>query len=267
MSRFKTAGQSLVELLLTLVISLLPVCTGLIILFYQQDKKFEETSRISVNEAIYSVDLALDRIHDSASAALALAGTGCENAKPHLLDQVSKVPHLRSLALTVEGRTYCSTLGTPYSPDLMIPDAQSPFHLLLDPPATPDAVLLTYQLSENTLGVIATSYGILLRNELRAFQTGLTLLLEFGDSYIWTDGDSRDKTRPSQVEFFNEGVSNKYGYTVKAGYAQGYSAREARKTLIPILPSLALVGIITGSITYLGFYRQRKRVRSAASTA
>jgi hypothetical protein len=266
MSRFRTAGQGLVELLLTLAISLVPVGTGLMIMFYQQDKKLEENSRISVSEAIYSVDLALDRIHNSASAAMALAGTACESAKAQLIGQLVKAPHLRSLALTAEGRTYCNTLETPYPPDLMISDAQSPFHLVLDPPATPNAVLLTYQLGENSLGVIATSYGILLRNELRAFQTGLTLLLEFGDLYIWTDGDSRDSTRPSQAEFFKEGISNKYGYTVKAGYAEGYSASEARKTLIHLFPSLALIGIITGSITYWGLYRQRNRVRSAAST-
>lgn len=266
MSRIKTAGQGLVELLLTLAISLLPVGSGLMIMVYQHDKKLEETAQISVKEAIYSVDLALDRIQASATAAMALAGTACEKAQWQLIDQVAKAPHLRSLALTVDGRTYCNTLETSFSPDFMFLDAQSQFRLALDPPATPNAVLLAYQLSQKNLGVIATSYGMLLRNELRAFQTGLTLLLEFGDLYIWTDGDSRDPERPSQVEFFKEDVSNKYGYTVKAGYAQGYSAREMRQTMKQLFPSLALVGIITGSITYWGLFRQRNlRARSAAS--
>jgi hypothetical protein len=266
MSRIKTAGQSLIELLLTLTVSLLPIGTGLMIMFYQQDKKLDETARVSVSEAIYSVDLALDRIHTSASAAMSLAGTDCAKTQVQLLDQVAKASHLRSLALTIDGRTYCNTLKTPYTQDQMFPDAQSQFRLVLDPPATPNAVLLAYQLSEKNQGVIATSYGMLLRNELRAFQTGLTLILEFGDLYIWADGDSRDPMRPSQAEFFTEGVSTKYGYTVKAGYAQGYSAREARQTMKQLFPSLALVGIITGSITYWGLFRQRNtRVRSAAS--
>lgn len=266
MSRIKTAGRSLVELLLALAISLLPVLSGLMILFYQHDKKLEETARISVNEAIYSVDLALDRIHASASAALMLAGATCESAEPQLLDQVAKAAHLRSLALTIDGRTYCNTLKTPFPPDQVFPDAQSKFRLVLDPPATPNAVLLAFQLRENNLGVIATSYGMMLRNELRAFQTGLTLLLEFEDLYIWADGDSRDPVRPSQDEFFREGVSTKYGYTVKAGYAHGYSARETRQTMKQLFPSLALVGIITGAITYWGLFRQRNvRVRSAVS--
>ncbi|MBO9552582.1 CSS-motif domain-containing protein [Pseudomonas sp.] len=266
MSRIKTAGRSLVELLLTLAISLLPVGTGLMILSYQQDKKLDETARISINEAIYSVDLALDRIHASASTAMMLAGTACERAQTQLLDQVAKAPHLRSLALTVDRRTDCSTLNMPFPVQQVFPDARSQFRLVLDPAATLDAMLLAYQLSEKNLGVITTSYGVLLRNELRAFQTGLTLLLEFEDSYIWADGDSRDPTRPSQVEFFKTGVSDKYGYTVKAGYEQGYSARETRQTMKQLFPSLALVGIITGSITYWGLFRQRnQRVRSAAS--
>ncbi|MFZ5933920.1 CSS-motif domain-containing protein [Pseudomonas sp. HS6-2] len=266
MSRTKTAGQSLIELLLTLAISLLPVGSGLMIIFYQQDKKLEETARISVKEAIYSVDLALSRIHASASAAMMLAGTPCESAREQLRDQVATAAHLRSLALTVDGRVYCSTLKTPFTPDQMFPDQRSQFRLVLDPPAMPNAVLLAYQLGEENLGVIATSYGMLLRNELRAFQTGLTLLLEFADLYIWADGDSRDPARPSQKEFFREGVSAKYGYTVKAGYAEGYSARETRQTIKQLFPSLALVGIFTGSITYWGLFRQRnRRVRSAAS--
>ncbi|QHG64773.1 CSS-motif domain-containing protein [Pseudomonas putida] len=266
MSRIKIAGQSFIELLLTLAISLLPVGSGLMIIDYQQDKKLEETARISVKEAIYSVDLALDRIHASASAAIMLAGTSCETAQAQLLDQVAKAAHLRSLSLTANGLPYCNTLKTPYTPDQMFPDERSQFRLVLAPPALPNAVLLAYQLGDKNLGVIATSYGMLLRNELRAFQTGLTLLVEFGDLYIWADGDSRDPERPSQEEFFTEGVSAKYGYTVKAGYAKGYLAQERGQTMKQLLPSLALVGIITGSITYWGLYRQRNlRVRSAAS--
>lgn len=256
----------MIQLLLALAISLLPVGTGLMIMFYQQDKKLEETAQVSVSEAIYSVDLALDRIHASASAAMMLAGTACEDIQAQLVDQVTNASHLRSLALTIDGRTYCKTLKTPSSQDQMFPDEQSQFLLVLDPPATPNAVLLAYQLREKHLEVIAISYDTLLRNELRAFQTGLTLLLEFGDLYIWADGDSRDPVRPSQDEFFREGVSTKYGYTVKAGFEKGYSAREKRQAMKQLFPSLALVGIITGSIVYWGLFRQRnQRVRSAAS--
>lgn len=268
MSRIKTAGQSLVELLLTLVISLLPVGSGLMIMFYQHDKKLEETARISVGEAIYSVDLALDRIHASAAAAMKLAGATCERAQGQLSEQVAMAPHLRSLALTVDGRSYCDTLKSPFRLDSVFPDGKSQFRLAQDPLASPNAVLLAYQLREKNLGVIATSYGTLLRNELRAFQTGLTLLLEFGDMYLWADGDSRDPARPSQAEFYHEGVSQKYGYTVKAGYAQGFAANETRRTMKQLFPSLALVGLITGAITYWGLFRQRNlRARSAASKA
>jgi len=266
MLKIKTVEHSWIALLLALAISLLPVVTGITILHYQQDKKLEETARISVKEAVYSVDLALDRIHATASTALSLAGTACEGAQAQLLDLVAQSVHLRSLALTVDGRTYCDTAERPNTKDQIFPDARSQFRLVVDPPAKPHAVLLAYQLRKDNLGVIATAYGLMLRNELRAFQTGLTLLLEFEDLYIWADGDSRDPMRPSQEEFFTEGVSTKYGYRVKAGYAKGYSAREARQTLTQLFPSLALVGIITGAIAYWGLFRQRNlRVRSAAS--
>ena len=84
MSRTTTIGRSMLELLLILSISLIPVASGLAVMVYQQDRKLEENARVSVQEAIYSVDLSLDRLHAIANNALALAGKPCAEAKVSL---------------------------------------------------------------------------------------------------------------------------------------------------------------------------------------
>lgn len=116
-------------------------------------------------------------------------------------------------------------------------------------------LLVNFYLQGNESGVIVTAYASQLRNELDAFQDGLTLLVEFGNRWIWSEGDSRDAQRPSQSEFFATALSAKYGYRVKGGYAQGYTAQEIRQSMLQILPSLVLVGTVTGLIVYLGLFR------------
>lgn len=102
---------------------------------------------------------------------------------------------------------------------------------------------------------MATAYAEQLRAELKGFQDGLTLLLEVGDAYIW-NGDSHSLTRPSQTEYFHHAVSDRYGYTVKVGYAEGYSAQEARQSMILVLPSLVLIGIVTGFVIFWAMWRR-----------
>jgi hypothetical protein len=265
MSKFRVLGRSMMALLLTLAISSIPVASGLMVMIYQHDNKLKETARVSLKEAIFSIDMSLNRLHDAAVVAMPLAGSACETAKAPLLKQVQDVRYLRALALTVDARVYCDTQVPPRTKSRFPTTSESPVQLIFDSPTAPNAVLVAYQLRRENLSVIASTYGMELRNELRAFQTGLVLLLEFGDFYIWADGDSRDPARPSQSEFLMTGKSDKYGYTVKVGYPDGFAANERRHMLMQILPSLALIGIITGSIFYWGLFRQWGKPGCAAA--
>ncbi|WP_449432779.1 CSS-motif domain-containing protein [Pseudomonas putida] len=266
MSKIINAGRSLLELVLILAISLVPVGSGLLVMLFQQDRKLEENSRVSVQEAIFSIDRALERIHTAASVALPLAGTPCEQARSRLLDLIQDAHYLRALALTRNGETYCDTLHPPQSQDALFANSDSQVRLAIDSDTAPNSTLVAYRLIQGNVGVIVSAYGFELRNELRAFQDGLTLLLEFGDDYIWAHGDGRDPARPSHSEFYQTGVSTNYGYTVHAGYAKGYAAKEARQSMMQIIPSLALVGIVTGSIAYWGLFRHRaKHSRTAVN--
>lgn len=258
MSRSTMIGRSMLEVLLVLTISLIPVASGLAVMVYQQDRKLAENARISLQEAIYTVDLSLDRLHAHVSNAVALSGKPCAEVKPLLIRQVAETQYLRSLTLSHNREVYCSSMAGLPDSAVNFADMQTPLQLIADSALTPHSTLLFYQIRRDDFSATATAYAEQLRAELRGFQDGLTLLLEFGNAYIW-DGDARGLPRPSQTEYFQKAVSEKYGYSVKVGYAQGYSAQEARHSMILVLPSLVLIGLVTGSIIYWALFRRGPR--------
>ncbi|WDY60138.1 CSS-motif domain-containing protein [Pseudomonas sp. PSKL.D1] len=257
--------RTVLELMLTVFISCLPIASGLMVMIYQQDRKLEDNARVSVTEAIHSVDLALERMHTAAVTALPLAQTSCDIARDKLVKLVSNLQSLQGLMLAKDEIVYCSTMPSPLYDSAQPVAFKSPVSLVVDPFSTPNAVLIAYQLLHEKSSVIALAYGLELRNELRAFKDGLILLLEFGDTYITASGDSRDPRRPSQTEYRTTGVSAKFGYTVVAGYPAGYSTQEARNTILQVAPSLALVGIFTGVVFFWGMSNHRIKRGSTAA--
>ena len=266
MSKFTHAGRSLLEMLLTLTISLVPMASGLLVMIYQLERKLEENAQVSVQEAIFAIDRVLDNMQTAASNALALAGQPCNNAASTLEKLAAGDPRIRSLILTRDGQAYCSSIETTIAdrPTFFGPNAH--VQLNFNSPITPNGVIVELRLAYANPGVIATAYGIELRNELRGFQDGMVLVLEFDKHYIWDMGDSRDPQRPSQSEFFRSAVSSRHGYTVKGGYPEGFRANEIRQSMLQILPSLALVGLLTGAITYWVIFRARNKGRQAAAS-
>ncbi|EKT4522679.1 CSS-motif domain-containing protein [Pseudomonas putida] len=265
MSKFTHAGRSLLEMLLILTISLVPMASGLLVMIYQLERKLEENAQVSVQEAIFAIDRVLDNMQSAASNALPLAGQPCSEAAQPLEVLAAGDPRIRSLILTRNGQSYCSSIETTITDSPTFYSPRALVQLNFDSPITPNGVVVELRLAYANPGVIATAYGIELRNELRGFQDGMVLVLEFGKKYIWEMGDSRDPQEPSQSEFFRSATSSKHGYTVRGGYPEGFTASEIRQSMLQILPSLALVGLLTGAITYWVIFRARNKGRQAAS--
>ncbi|MFJ4455862.1 CSS-motif domain-containing protein [Pseudomonas sp. NPDC089392] len=265
MSKFMHAGRSLLELLLLMAVGLVPVVSGVLVMVFQLEMKLAENASISVQEAVYSVDQALDRLRETALRAQAFAGEPCDEVNSVLQDQVASQSMIRSLTLLKQNQAYCSTTSDALTHLSSFASSGRQVEISYGPPDTRRKLLVNFHLPGKNHGVIVTAYAMQLRNELDAFQDGLTLLLEFDERYLWSTGDSRTGQRPSQSEFFASAVSAKYGYTVKGGYADGFTAKEIRQSILQILPSLMLVGIVTGSIVYLGLFRARQTRRGRAA--
>ncbi|RCL26951.1 hypothetical protein C6A77_10490 [Pseudomonas sp. AFG_SD02_1510_Pfu_092] len=261
MAEVPTLGTNWRNLLLTLAIGLTPVLSGLMMMDYQLGRKLEENAKVSVQEAVFSIDQAIGRMEADLEMIQPLAGQPCVEVFDALEQRVANSPHLRSLVLTRDRQAYCTTDMDPLAYNSAFSQSARQTELAFDAPSSPNAAIIKIQRPQNDPGVIATAYGRPLRDELRAFQDGLTLLLEFNDLYIWSEGDSRDAQRPSQVEFTERAASGKYGYVVIGGYAKGYTAKEFRLSLHQVLPSLVLVAVVSMVIMFLGLTVSGRRKR------
>ncbi|MBF8659985.1 CSS-motif domain-containing protein [Pseudomonas putida] len=264
MDKFMHAGRSLLELVLLMAVGLVPVFSGLLVINFQQKAKLEDNAEVSVREAIFSVDQALDRVHEVAMSTLPLAGQPCTMIRRALVDQVTSRSMLRSLTLIEDGKAYCSSASDSLE---VLTDIASTGELLTFNQLMVDAqgyLLMNLHLQGEKTGVIATSYPVQLRSELDAFKDGLTLVLEFDEHAVWKDGDSLNGTRPSVAEFTHELESTHYPYRVVGGYPAGYAAQELRAAVFNMLPSLMLVGLMTGSVIYGVLGKMRVRQRNSA---
>ncbi|MFF7064657.1 CSS-motif domain-containing protein [Pseudomonas sp. NPDC008258] len=265
MLKIMHAGRRLRELLLLATVGLVPVISGLLVMIVQLETKLAENAAISVQEAVFSIDQALNRLHEAAQRAMPLAGKHCASVKSQLQEQVVSRSMIRSLTLVEGNEAYCSSTSDSLEHLSSFAASGQQVELSYGQPDKRRKLLVNYYLQGNNGGVIVTAYAVQLRSELDAFQDGLTLLLEFDERYIWSKGDSRDAQRPSQSEFPASALSTRYGYRVKGGYAEGFTAQEIYQSMMQIFPSLMLVGIVTGSIVYLGLYRSRTHRREAAA--
>ncbi|EST14369.1 CSS motif domain associated with EAL family protein [Pseudomonas putida S610] len=264
MDKFMHAGRSLLELVLLMAVGLVPVFSGLLVINYQQEAKLEDNAEVSVREAVFSVDQALYRVHEVAMSTLLLAGQPCSRIRRALVDQVTSRSMLRSLAVIEDGKAYCSSASDPLKE---LTEIASTGQLLTFDPLMVDAqghLLMNMHVQGEKTGVIATSFPLHLRTELDAFKDGLTLILEFDEHAVWKDGDSLNGTKPSVAEFTHELRSTKYPYRVVAGYPAGYAAQELRTAVFKMLPSLMLVGLMTGSVIYVVLGKMRVRQRNSA---
>lgn len=268
MSNIMHARRSMLDTLMLIAVGLVPVVSGLLVMVYQLEAKLAENASISVKEAVFSVDQALDRMQETALRAMPFTGKPCVSVQHAMLDQVASRSMIRSLTLLKDNQAYCSTTSESLAHLSSFALSGRKVEISYGPPDKRPKLLINFHLSDQDKGVIVTAYAMQLRNELNGFQDGFTLLLEFDDRYIWSKGDSRDAQRPSKAEFSTSAQSAKYGYRVKGGYPHGFTAQEIQQSILTILPSLMLVGIVTGAIVYLGLLRQRgSRRENAASRA
>ncbi|MDD2047613.1 CSS-motif domain-containing protein [Pseudomonas putida] len=253
------AGRSLIEFLVTLLIGLAPITCGLLVLVLQVDRKQEETIEVTAREAVYAIDRVVESLHDASHQAIKLLDKPCDAILPDLRMEMVKQPNVRSLALKKDNRIYCSTLygSTDITLDL---GSYVEGRLRVYPSniATPGSDILLYRLQEGRSAIIAAANLKILQAELLGFQNSVVLSLQFGGQYVWATGNGEYYKVPNHAENTLKLTSQKYGYTVHAGYPDGESWQVIRHAMRAALPSLLLVGIMTSAAGYWGMFRRTK---------
>ncbi|MFJ9990284.1 CSS-motif domain-containing protein [Pseudomonas putida] len=264
MSISRYLNNRVTNLMLSILIGTTPVISGLLVMDYQLNRRLEANSKVSIEEAVFAIDHVVESLHRAALQAQPLGIQPCGEVQQELENQARRNPRIHSLVLTRNDIGCCSSLGTTplYTPHFA---AGENLKLNVNSPTIPNGVLVEYRLVADNYSVIASTYGLELRNELRGFKNGVVLLLEFGDLYITAEGDSRDEERPSLPEFSQSGISEKYGYLVRAGYPAGFTARESQHIRANIMPSLVLIGLFTSVLVLWGLLRKRYPIKKGVA--
>lgn len=256
------AGRVVLELLITLLIGLTPVACGLLIMAWQVEKTLAESSQVAIEQTLFNVDGILDSLHNASNKVLNLAEFPCQKALPSLRTEVVMRPALRSLVLVRENRAFCSTVSGEYQ---LLVDPGSFFNqrLRLEPgnDVTPDSAILYYRLQEYPLGVLALTDGSTLQAVMQGIKARTTLVLQFGDAFLWSDGNVIEGDLPDHSEQHRRALSVRYGYAVHGGYPKGFMWRELTNNGLAILPSLLLVGVMTSAAVYWTLFRGRRKYR------
>ncbi|WHS58064.1 EAL domain-containing protein [Pseudomonas sp. G2-4] len=235
--------------LITLLCALLPMLSGLGILYLQATRTLEQQTRQTAEELVRQVELMLDNTALSARELLPLAGQPCEAVKLALREQVTRRPFVRSTNLVRDNTLYCSSLFGAFEEKVNPGDYhQGALWLMNGNPVTPDTALLIYRLNEGEQGALATLDGYHLANVLRLIGGQTRLLLQVGPNWLAADGKVRQAPLPTLAVARSDLISSRYPFNVEAGFDEGEVWRYMTREYPPLFSLLIFFGVIAGTL-------------------
>jgi EAL domain-containing protein (putative c-di-GMP-specific phosphodiesterase class I) len=242
---------------ISIIIALAPILVGGLALYVQAERALEERAARSAHEAVRQLEPMLDSAQGAANSLLGLAGSSCVTAQLLLRDQTTRRPFVRSTGLTVNGIMYCSSLQGD-SAEVDTPENYTHEQLWLLPgnDVTPDTALLIYRAGTDDRAALAAIDGRHLSDVLRSADRNNGLTLKVGGVWMSTDGRVHDSSAPHYTSVQREEVSERYGFSVTAGYDEGatwhYSINAYREMAVLFL----VLGVAAGGIGYKVLGRQ-----------
>ncbi|UZE20297.1 EAL domain-containing protein [Pseudomonas sp. B21-054] len=242
--------------LTTLLCALLPMLSGLAILYLQAERTLEQQTRQTAAELVRQVELMLDNTASSARELLPLAGQPCEAVKLALREQVTRRPYVRSTNLIQGNTLYCSSLFGAFEEKVNPSDYhQGTLWLMNGNPVTPDTALLIYRLNEGQQGALATLDGYHLANVLHLIGGQTRMLLQVGPNWLAADGKVRQAPLPALAVAQSDLASSRYPFNVEAGFDGGEVWRYMAREYPPLFSLLIVFGVIAGT---LGHWLQKR---------
>lgn len=242
--------------LITLFCGLLPILSGLVILYMQAERTLEQHTRQTAEESVRQIELMLDNTAAAAHELLPQAGQPCEAVTQALREQVTRRPFVRSTSLIWNNKAYCSSLFGAVEETINPNDYyQGTLWLMNGNPITPDTALLIYRLNEGQQGALATLDGYHLANVLRLIGGQARLLLQVGPNWLTADGKVRQAPLPTLSVAQSDLASSRYAFNVEAGFDEGEVERYMIREYPPLFSLLILFGAIAGT---LGHWLQKR---------
>jgi hypothetical protein len=238
-------------LLLATAIGLLPVVTGLGILYWQMDKALLESVERDAESSVQEIDRIITLAANTAKSLLPLAGQRCDSAYPTLRQEVAREPHIRSANLVLNNTAYCSSFYGKYQTQVVAGDYLNGQLLLRAGNAvTPEEASLVYRMGQGNKSVRTVIDGRTLAETLRLISGEAVMILQVKQAYLWSGGSITNGDIPDHQEHHVLKKSAAHGYMIHGGYPQGMAWTMFKREAIAMLGNLLLLGVLTGGVCH-----------------
>ncbi|CAD5201823.1 EAL domain-containing protein [Pseudomonas sp. FEN] len=246
---------------LSLLIGLLPILSGIAILYWQAGHTLSQNAGKTAGEALKQFDLMLDSAAESANVILPLAGQPCDEVKLTLREQVTRQPFVRAANLAWNNNLYCTSLFGPYQEKIDPADYVDGTLWLMDGNAiTPKSALLVYRLQDGKGAAMVSIDGYHLANALRLIGHEAGLYLQVGEVWLSSQGQVREGAAPGFAVGQASLSSSHFPFSVSAGFPAGEVWRYVVKEYPALMALLLVFGILAGTTA------RRLHKRSSAPT-
>jgi sensor c-di-GMP phosphodiesterase-like protein len=238
-------------LLLSALVGLIPVVSGLLILYWQVDRSLMRDSLAAGQRAITHLDRTIERADDLTARASALAGETCSTILEQMRRMVVGYPSVRSIVMGDTEQLYCGSelgeINRPLAPDML---SASKLILRAGSTPTPDRPSLMFRRFEGRNSINAVIDAQVLGENLAHAANGASVMLEHNGLFLDQEG------RVSAYDFNDHGdyhavqVSAHYGYNVHSGYASNQAIQAFKAQALPLLGTLMLLGVVTAGVCH-----------------
>ncbi|AXE29932.1 cyclic diguanylate phosphodiesterase [Chromobacterium phragmitis] len=238
------------HVLFALLVAALPLAATVPTLLWQERQDLQANARQQVSQAMELVEGILDQADHAARVLLPLAGGPCEQAVYPLRRQVAVAPFVRSAALLIKDRVYCSALSG--STDWALPRrdfVDGRIQLLAGNSVTPDVPLLYYRVNGKRGDAVAAVDGRYLQLALQDASDNDPVLLQVGGLWL---GPHQVGTGQPPANWQQQVVrrSGRYPFLIRSGYdiPPWHRLLWARHALLAAV--LFLLGLLAGGTLY-----------------
>jgi hypothetical protein len=243
--------QRLRVLLLSVFVGMIPVGSGLLILYWQVDRSLTRGSAEAGQRIIDHLDKIIERADDVTARAGAFAGQRCGDLLEPLRRMVAAYPVVRSVVLGDPERFYCgSELGELDSSQREEMFGTERLVLRASSLPAPDRSSLLFRRFEGGHSVNAVIDGQVLGDILERESGSLKTLIENGGLFLDKQAKVADYSFSDHSEHHALQTSRLYGYRVHSGYPTGHSLQAFKAQAWPMLATLLLIGVVTAGVCH-----------------
>ena len=243
--------QRLRVLLLSIFVGLIPVGSGLLILYWQVDRSLTRGSLEAGQRIIGHLDKVIERADDVTARASQFAGQSCGEVLEPLRRMVTAYPVVRSVVLGDPQHFYCGSelgvLDLSLNEPLLGTD-----RLVLRASSLPaaDHSSLLFRRFGAGHSINAVIDGEVLGDILERESGSVETLIEDGGLFLDKQAKVANYSFSDHSEHHALQTSRLYGYRVHSGYPAGHSLQAFKAQGWPMLATLLLIGVITAGVCH-----------------